>query len=140
MSIKDLYTPSFKNRNRGHFASIVRIALADDIITEEEKAFIDRLAIYLEIEPEMADKIMESPEDYKISPPSDEKSRLERLYDIGRMVYADYIADDEEKMLMKRMVIGLGFEIESAATVVDHALDLIEEGLDQDEFVERFNI
>ena len=140
MSIKDLYTPSFKNRNCSHFASIVKIALADDIITEEEKAFIDRLAIYLEIEPEMADKIMESPEDYKISPPSDEKSRLERLYDIGRMVHADYIADEQEKILMKRMVVGLGFEIESVESLVNNALDLIEEGLDQDEFVERFNV
>ena len=32
---------------------------------------------------------MESPDDHKISPPSDEKTRLERLYDIGRKVYAD---------------------------------------------------
>ena len=52
MSYSDLYTPGFKSRNRDHFAAIVRIALADGVISEEEKAFIDRLAIHLEIEDE----------------------------------------------------------------------------------------
>ena len=45
----------------------------DNIITEEERAFVDRLKIYLEIEPEIGAKIMESSDDHKISPPSDEK-------------------------------------------------------------------
>ena len=45
MDFSQLYTPEFKNRNKAHFAAIVNLALADDHISEEEKAFIDRLAI-----------------------------------------------------------------------------------------------
>ena len=47
MSISDLFTSGFKQRNRDHFAAIVRVALADGIITDEEKAFLNRTAINL---------------------------------------------------------------------------------------------
>ena len=60
MDFSQLYTPGFKKRNRAHFAAIVNLALADDHISDEEKAFIDRLAIYLEIDPDMVKKVMES--------------------------------------------------------------------------------
>ena len=55
MSISDLFDSGFKKRNEDHFASIVRVAMEDGIITDEEKAFLDRLARNLDI----------SDEDYK---------------------------------------------------------------------------
>ena len=42
MHISNLYTTGFKQRNRDHFAAIVRIALADGVITDEEDSFINR--------------------------------------------------------------------------------------------------
>ena len=50
MSFSDLYTSGFRDRNRDHFAAIVRVALADGVISHEEMAFIKRTAINLEIE------------------------------------------------------------------------------------------
>jgi len=140
MHISELYTPGFKNRNRDHFAAIVTLAMADDHITEEEKAFIDRLAIYLEIEPDMVEEIMASPQNHKINPPGDKTSRLERLYDLSRMVYADHIADDNEKKLLHKLVIGLGFDAHDAQAIVNKALEMVALGMDQDTFVDRFEI
>ena len=37
MSFSELFTSGFKQRNRDHFAAIVRVALSDGIITDEEK-------------------------------------------------------------------------------------------------------
>ena len=37
MSISDLFDSGFRNRNKGHFSSIVRVALSDGIIGPEEK-------------------------------------------------------------------------------------------------------
>jgi len=140
MDFSQLYTPGFKNRNRAHFAAIVNLALADDHISDEEKAFIDRLAIYLEIDPDMVKKVMESPEQYKADPPADKNSRLERLYDLSKMIFADNIADDNEKKLLEKMVIGLGFEADKANQVVETALDMVAKGIDQDDFVETFKV
>ena len=47
MSLSELYTQKFKSKNRDHFAAIVRLALADGKITDEQ-AFINRTAINLE--------------------------------------------------------------------------------------------
>lgn len=39
MSFSDLFDSEFKQRNKGHFASIVRVALTDGKFSPEEKAF-----------------------------------------------------------------------------------------------------
>lgn len=138
MSISNLYSTGFKSRNRDHFAAIVRVALSDDIITPEEKAFINRLAIFLEIDETEVEAILKNPQDYPINPPANETRRIERLYDLTRMVYADNIADDSEKALLKRLVVGLGFEAQKADEIVEKALALVADGNDEDEFVAAF--
>ena len=56
MSISDLFDSGFKKRNEDHFAAIVRVAMDDGVISDEEKAFLDRLARNLDI----------SEDDYKL--------------------------------------------------------------------------
>ncbi|MEK9604023.1 MAG: TerB family tellurite resistance protein [Flavobacteriaceae bacterium] len=140
MDLSQLYSPGFKNRNKAHFAAIVNLALADDHISDEEKAFIDRLAIYLEIETDEVAEIMKAPEKYKGAPPVDKNSRLERLYDLSRMVFADNIADENEKKLLNKLVIGLGFEADNSQKVVEKALEMVAKGIDVDDFIEGFQI
>ena len=60
MSFSNLYTSRFKTRNRDHFAAIVRLALADGKISDEEQAFINRTAINLEIDEAEVDNIIEN--------------------------------------------------------------------------------
>ena len=43
MSISDLFDSEFKARNKGHFSAIVRVAIADGDLSEEEKQFLDKL-------------------------------------------------------------------------------------------------
>ena len=138
MSFSDLFTPGFKQRNRDHFAAIVRVALADGIITDEEKAFLNRTAINLEIEEAEVAEIMANPDNYPINPPANEQRRLERLYDLTRMVYADHIADEGEIQLLNRLVIGLGFATDDAQAIAEKALALVADSRDEDEFVAAF--
>ena len=138
MSFSDLFTSGFKQRNRDHFAAIVRVALSDGIVTDEEKAFLNRTAINLEIDDAEVADIMANPDNYPINPPADEKSRLERLYDLTRMVYADNIADEEEVLLLNRLVIGLGFNTEDSSAIAQKALTHVANGADEDEFVAAF--
>ena len=115
MSISDIYSSGFKNRNRDNFAAIVRVALSDGIITDEEQAFLNRTAINLEVEEEEYHNILKNADQYKINPPTNTQNRLERLYDLTRMVYADNIADEGEKSLLRRLVTGLGFSTDAEA-------------------------
>ncbi|MEN8813005.1 MAG: TerB family tellurite resistance protein, partial [Candidatus Arcticimaribacter sp.] len=64
--------------------------------------------------------------------------RLERLYDLTRMVYADHIADEGEVQLLNRLVVGLGFPTEEASAIADKALALVADGRDEDDFIAAF--
>ena len=138
MSFSELFTSGFKQRNRDHFAAIVRVALSDGIITDEEKAFLNRTAINLEIEDAEVAEIMANPDSYPINPPANEQRRLERLFDLTRMVYADHIADEGEIQLLNRLVVGLGFATDEANAIAEKALTLVADGNDEDEFVDAF--
>ncbi|MDA9015196.1 TerB family tellurite resistance protein [Flavobacteriaceae bacterium] len=138
MSFSHLYSSGFKQRNRDHFAAIVRIALSDGIISEEEEAFINRTAINLEIEDEEVAKIKANIDNYPINPPHTEQRRLERLYDLSRMVFADKIADEAEKKLMNRLVVGLGFHHDKVEQIIDQSFEEIQKGSDEEEFIASF--
>ena len=138
MPFSDLYTSGFKTRNRDHFAAIVRVALADGIISSEEEAFINRTAINLEIDENEVAEIKANINDYPINPPASEQRRIERLYDLTRMVVADHIADDAEKKLMHRLIIGLGFPSDKANEIIEKSISEINKGSDEEDFIASF--
>jgi len=135
MSFSDLFDNEFKNRNKGHFSAIVRVALSDGDLTEEERAFLDKLAIRLEISKAEYDEILESPSKYPINPPVLHTQRLERLYDLSRMVYADHILGPKQKAILTRFALALGFTPSNVSYIVDKALSLLVLNVDLDTFM-----
>jgi hypothetical protein len=135
MSFSDLFDSEFKNRNKGHFSAIVRVAFADDIITDEEKLFLDKLAVKLEITESEYAEILENPMKYPINPPYLHEQRLERLYDLGRMVHVDHHLGDKQDILIKKFGVALGFNPDNVSYIVDKAMSLIDTKVDLDTFV-----
>ncbi|WP_299884750.1 TerB family tellurite resistance protein [uncultured Lacinutrix sp.] len=137
MSFSDLFDSGFKKRNEDHFAAIVRVAMDDGIITDDEKAFLDRLARNLEISEANYAEILKNYQSHPINPPTSYDRRLERLFDLSRMVYVDHIKGDHEEVLLRKIAVGLGFNPENAKYVVDKALTLVSNGVDLDTFIEE---
>jgi len=135
MSISDLFDSGFKNRNKGHFSAIVRVALSDGEITPEEKEFIDRLARSLEISKDEYEEIMDNPMKYPINPPYLYIHRLERLYDLARMVYADHVLGPKQKEILTKFSLALGFTPSNVHYIVDKALSLLVLNVDLDTFL-----
>ena len=106
-------------------------------MSPEEKAFLDRLANNLDISPELYESILENPSAFPVNPPSLYNARLERLYDIGRMIFSDHIEDEDEMRIMRRLGIGLGFNPANVDFINKKAMDLIHEGVDLDTFIEE---
>ena len=135
MSISDLFDSGFKNRNKGHFSAIVRVALSDGELTLEEKQFLDKLAIRLEISQAEYEEILENPSKYPINPPVLHVHRLERLYDLARMVYADHVLGPKQKDILTRFALALGFTPSNVSYIVDKALSLLVLNVDLDTFI-----
>ena len=135
MSISDLFDSEFKNRNKGHFSAIVRVAIADADMSVEEKEFLDKLAVQLEITPSEYEEILENPLKYPINPPYLHSQRLERLYDLSRMVYADHVLGPKQKEILTKFALALGFTPGNVAFIVDKAMSLLILNVDLDTFV-----
>lgn len=135
MSFSELFDSEFKARNKGHFSAIVRVALADGDLTQEEKNFLDKLAIQLEISKEEYEEILENPLKYPINPPYLHTQRIERLYDLSRMVYADHVLGPKQKEILMRFVLALGFTPSNSSYIVDKAFSLLVLNVDLDTFV-----
>jgi len=140
MSFSDLFDSGFKKRNEDHFAAIVRVAMDDGIITDDEKAFLDRLARSLDISEANYETILKDYQSHPINPPTSYDKRLERLYDLSRMVYVDHIKGDHEEVLLRKIGIGLGFTPENVKYVCDKALTLVSNGVDLDTFIEEIKL
>ncbi|WP_048331524.1 tellurite resistance TerB family protein [Bizionia psychrotolerans] len=137
MSFSDLFDSGFKKRNEDHFASIVRVAMDDGIITDEEKAFLDRLARNLDISEADYKTILKDYQSHPINPPTSYDRRLERLFDLARMVFVDHIKGDHEEFVLRKIAIGLGFSPENVKYITEKALTLVSDGVDLDTFIEE---
>jgi len=137
MSFSDLFDSGFKKRNEDHFAAIVKVAMDDGVISVEEKAFIDRLARNLDISEENYKQISKDYQSHPINPPTSYDRRLERLYDLSRMVYADHIRGEHEEVLLRKIAVGLGFHAVNVKYIVDKALTLVNNGVDLDTFMDE---
>lgn len=137
MSISDLFDSGFKKRNEDHFAAIVRVAMDDGFISDDEKAFLDRLARNLDISELDYKTILKDYKSHPINPPTSYDRRLERLYDLARMVAVDHINHDSKMVLLRKIGVGLGFRSDNVKYIVDKALTVVSNGVDLDTFVEE---
>ena len=135
MSFSDLFDSEFKTRNKGHFSAMVRVALTDGSVSDIEKAFLQKLAGRLEISQAEYEEIMENPMKYPINPPYLYSQRLERLYDLARIVQVDHHLGDKQENMLRRFALALGFTPGNVNYIVDKALKLVEEKVDLDTFV-----
>ena len=137
MSIADLFDSGFQKRNQDHFAAIVKVAMSDGVITDDEKAFLDRLARKLHISEHDYKEILKDYQSHPVNPPTSYNRRLERLYDLSRMVYADHELGERQKVMLERLGVGLGFSPANISYVVDKALKLVHAGVDEDNFIDE---
>ncbi len=113
----------------------LRVALSDGELTVEERAFLDKLAIRLEISQAEYEEILDNPSKYPINPPHLHVQRLDRLYDLSRMVYADHVLGPKQKAILTRFALALGFTPSNVSFIVDKALSLLVLDVDLDTFI-----
>jgi len=140
MSFSNLFDSGFRKRNQNHFASIVRVAMDDGAINDEEKLFLDRLAANLNINETDYKSILKNYNTHPINPPTSYDKRLERLYDLSRMVYVEDINNENKHQLLQKIGVGLGFSTKNIKYIVDKALTLVDAEVDLDTFIEEMKM
>ncbi|HIE45242.1 MAG TPA: TerB family tellurite resistance protein [Flavobacteriaceae bacterium] len=134
MAISDIYSSGEHKRNLGHFASIVKMAKVDDVISEGEQKLLDRAARRLNITDEEYKEVLKNPEKHPINPPIGYNASIERLYRLAKMIYADDTPNKEEVDLLKKIATGLTFKTEMIDAIVSEAVHLIMNDNDLEDF------
>lgn len=124
MSFSDLFGTGEHLRNLGHFAAIVNLAAADGPINDREEAQLKRFARKLDIGEGEYSKVLENPTAFPIHPHNSVEERLERLYDLFRIIYSDHDIEDEEEELLRRYAIGLGFSEKVSEGIIKRSMQI----------------
>ena len=119
MSFNDLFDSGKHKKNLGHFASIVTLAAADGTVDQEEEALLKRFARRLDVDDSEFNEILKTPNRYPINPPNNKEERLERLFDLFRMIFVDHEIDEKEDKLVRKYAIGLGFDSTDIDRIVE---------------------
>ena len=134
MGISDYNLRGEQKRNLSYFASIIRLALADGVITEGEEKLLKKMAKRFHILESKYKEILEDPEKYPVSTPHNYDERIEHLFDLTKMVYADDEVTGEEAGVLRRICVGLGFPLNNVEKVTDEAIHLILNDSDLEDF------
>lgn len=135
MSFTDLYGNPEHRKNLAHFAALATLASSDGQIGEEEKIMLDNFARKLDISEMEYKEVMKPENKFPIEPPVDSEKRLERLYDLFRIIFADHIIDEEEMTLLKKYAIGLGFSGDNANKVIERSVAIFSGKIDFDDYL-----
>ncbi|MDP3357735.1 MAG: TerB family tellurite resistance protein [Lutibacter sp.] len=122
MSISDLYPTRLHEQNKGHFASIVKLALRDQRINDAEFKLLERLASRLDITKSEFDAILKNPASFQVIYPDSYDERLECLYDLTKMLFLDKNPTIDKTSTMDRIAVGLGFPVENVREIVKEAI------------------
>jgi uncharacterized tellurite resistance protein B-like protein len=135
MSFADLYSSGEHRRNLAHFAALATLASIDGEISVEEKKLLDRFATKLDITDSEYQEVLKKENKYPIDSTPDSEKRLERLYDLFRIVYSDHEIDDEERILIKKYAIGLGFTGEKADSIIERSVAIFGGRIDFEDYL-----
>lgn len=137
MALSDYNLSGEQKRNIAHFASIVRLAVADSILTEGEEKLLKRVAKRFHILEDKYNEILENPEKYPINTPQSYDDRIEYLYDLSKMVIADGNATGDETTMLSKINVGLGFPVKNVDEIAEKAIQLVLEENDLDDFTKE---
>ncbi|MCX2838768.1 TerB family tellurite resistance protein [Salinimicrobium sp. MT39] len=124
MSFSDLFGTGEHLRNLGHFAAIVNLAAADGPINAKEEAQLKRFATKLDIAEEEYMKVLQNPNAFPIHPNNSVEGRLERLYDLFKIIYSDHDIEEQEVGLLKKYAIGIGFSQKAAQDIIKRSMEI----------------
>ena len=135
MSFVDLYDNSEHRKNLAHFAAIATLAAVDGEINPEEITLLNRFAQKLDITDLEYKEVMKKPTIYPIDPPTSSERRLERLYDLFKIIFVDHMIDDDERILIKKYAIGLGYSNDAANKIITRSINIFGGQIDFEDYV-----
>jgi len=134
MSLADLYTSGLQKKNLIHFAAIANIAAVDGEINAEEETLLRKFANKLDVDEPHYEEVLKNPKGFPIPSLHHKDERLEYIFELFQMIYADHEIDEPEAKLIYKYALGLGCSEERAKNVIAKSIKIFEGKFDFEDY------
>jgi len=135
MGIIDAYENAEFRNKISVIATLIKMSLADGVLDDNEMKIITKVArSYGIIDPSDLLYIIKNYEKYSLEPTYNYEERIEQLYNLTKIIYADGHIDRAELKLLKNAILSLGFPAKNLDAIYEKAVGLIVDDADIDTF------
>ncbi len=138
MGIIDAYeNAEFKNRI-SVLATLIKLSLVDGVLDKNEMKIIAKVARqYGLLDPDDLTYILKNYEKYSLEPTYNYDERIEQLYYLTKIIYADGHIDNNELKILKNAIVALGFPPQNVDKIYETAVGLIVDEVELDDFIKE---
>ena len=138
MNILENSNHAVKKQNIDYFRHLVRVAMADDVITNTELELLNRLGKKLGFTNEEIDQLIQTTNKSDYIPPYELSERFGQVFDIIRMTLVDGVIDNKEMQLASNFATKSGFSDEEIPKLLVLLISGIRLGKDEEELFEQY--
>lgn len=124
---------------KSHFLRLYQMALTDDNFDTLELQMLYHLAEERGIPREELDKLFLNPVNQETDIPENLNIRIEYLYDLTRIMWADGKITDDELNTLKKYCKKFEFLDENIDELSSYLIDCVQKGIDKKEIINQLN-
>jgi uncharacterized tellurite resistance protein B-like protein len=124
---------------KSHFLRLYQMALSDDNFHILELQMLYHLAEQRGIPKEELDKLFLNPVNQQSEIPEELNTRIEYLYDLTCIMWADGIIELDELNALKKYCKKFEFLDENIDELANYLVDCVQKGLDKQEIINQLN-
>ena len=124
---------------KSHFLRLYQMALSDDNFDILELQMLYHFADERGIPKEELDKLFLNPINSDLNIPSDLNTRIEYLYDLTRIIWADGEITADERNMLKKYCIKFEFLEENIEELTSYLIDCVKQGTTKEEIMNQLN-
>ncbi len=138
MEEKQTTNPIMKDVMKRHFFNLYCLALSDGYLDFTELQTLYDIGVEHGISPEQINQLVLTA---NIAPqvPETIAEKVECLYDLSRMAWADGKIEPEERDVIKKCVVRYGFLPENADGIVDYFIESVKENKSKNDILNEIN-
>ena len=124
---------------KSHFLRLYQMALSDDNFDVLELQMLYHFAEERGIPKEELDKLFLNPINSNLNIPSDLNTRIEYLYDLTRIIWADGQINDDEVNTLKKYCKKFEFLEDNIDELVKYLIDCVQKGIKKEAIINELN-
>jgi len=137
MTIIDAFENAEFRNQISVLATLVKLSLSDNVLDEAEMKIIEKVARNYGLnDPDSLKEIIRNYEKYQLEPTYNYNERIEQLYRLMQVIYADDHLDKAELKILKNSIVALGFSPKKLDVIYETAVGKIADNADLDDFIE----